>query len=618
MDNGSDYEIFKHDIENNPERSTFNLSYLHTFTQEMGELRPFYLEETVPGDKFTISNDILCRVQALEVPVMSNIRIYTHYYYSRMNELWANWNNFCTRGRSGNYDLAIGQTERFINVSTQNKTIKDAKTGKYYGMFTQDSLANALGIPILQKYGETGLEKPSTTKNVKPIGDYSISISSLPFFMYQRIYRDYYLNANLNQSDKHWFPDDEYGFIMAEHPNEGQYRSRPYVLPTTTLAEWPDLVKFTETGEEYDSTYCLMTKRYRNWRDDYFTSAMPWPQRGETPFIEATGEDIEVPELTIKGWTTTNDGTSHFKDQDLWVDYNERSSSAATDVGSMYLRDEQYHQALFGEKIHTPAVTLDTPMAVKLTMESLRKLTTMQLWQERNARVRNTGNFYNNMIKSHFGFDPKDKDNTPTFIGGTVQDISISEVLQTSQTDTTTGNALGQSAGHGISASSGYVGEFTAPDYGYIMGIMSIVPDVTYSEGLDRMWTRETFADIYYPEFNGLGPQAILNKEVKIQGNQEENDTLWAYQERNAEYKHRRNRISGDIANKFDKYYSAWTMARFFETRPNFNQEFITTENNISKRSFTFEEEAPFVIQVANIVKATRPMPYLSTPKGLI
>lgn len=674
LDNGADYNIFDHTTEAKQERTLFNMSYLHTYNATFGELIPFYLQETVPNDTFTISNDILCRVQPMEVPLMSRIRIYTHYYYMRNNQAWSKWNYFITRGRSGNYETPFPN----YNMNTQpNSKFLDEDDNKWYGQFTEDSLANALGLPIMQYYksGTSYIEKPKPgeagANQIVNEGNKVTKFNIIPFFMYQRIYRDYYMNKNLNQNDKIWFPDDDTEFMLGHGEqrtdataDENMYKYLPTAKASEQAIDGPN--------GKFKRKYSLFTKRYRNWQDDYFTTAMPWPQRGTAPELELA----ETPELTIpKQYIYANGvvsggnqslirespvfATPHFHNgngnTDFWAGElyargpqtgNEPIFSGSTPpYGLRHLASSWYQGDKAGfttdassglipewtnringngewsaEALHTQPYTTEIPISLTLTMEKLRQLSIMQLWQERNGR---TDGDYNSMIKQHFAYDPKQPDNTPIYIGGTVQDIVITEILQQSATDETAGNALGDGAGHGISAASGYVGKFHCPDYGWIMGIMSIVPDVTYTEGIDREWTRETFAEYYYPEFNGLGPQGILNKELQVGGSDSAdatgNNGLWAYQERFSEMKHRRNRVSGAMANVHDEYFKQWTMARFFgSSRVNFNEKFVSTKNTVRTDMFTLYEETPFTIQVANKIRAVRPIPYKSIPKGII
>lgn len=678
LDNGADYNIFDHSSEAKTSRTLFNLSYLHTFNADFGELRPFYLQETIPTDKFTISNDILIRVQPMEVPIMSRIRVYTHYYYMRNSQAWAKWNYFVTRGRSGQYDTPFPQ---FKMTEQPNFKFLDPDDNKWYGQFTEDSLANALGIPIMQYYYKEGqggaedsyIEKPQTGDEgyaqIINEGNVAVNFNIIPFFMYQRIYRDYYMNKNLNQDDKIWFPDDDNEFMLGHAYQRSDDTNNYRYLPTANPSEQTVAGKSEGAKREYS----LFTLRYRNWRDDYFTSAMPWPQRGNPINLDL----VETAEATVpKQYVQTGtgggrvltgnmyeNGNQYIYTQPIWhndtgnsdfwvgaikaeptptvegtttpwskgtgwmpTSYQTaltespqaafRATGSNGDLYAEWTNDTTKNGSLAAEALHTAATTIQVPISLALTMEKLRYLSIMQTWQERNGR---TDGDYNSMIKQHFGYNPHQPDNTPIYIGGTVQDIVITEILQQSATDEQAGTALGDGAGHGISASQGYVGTFECPDYGWIMGIMSIVPDVTYTEGIDRELTRETYADCYYPEFNGLGPQGILKKEIKVGSNPTENDSVWAYQERYQEMKHRRNRVSGAMANKHDQYFKSWTMARFFgATRPTFSQTFVSTKGTVRHDAFTMYEETPFTVQVANRIRAVRPIPYKSRPAGLV
>lgn len=581
--NGADYEIFKHNIENSPKRSEFNLSYKNIFNCEMGLLRPFYIEETLPSDNFTIQNAIMARVSPMEVPLMSRIRIFTDYYYMKNEWIWNNWKEFITKGRSGNYEVT--KPYWTINSNQQESKIKEyTKQGQAqattHGLFDKESLAAALEFPILQK---------NTNGTITPKRNYKINIDMMPFFMYQKIYRDYYMNKNINQNDLTWFPNIEDNFIIGG----GQSNNWIQFLPDTNDT-------WIETGV-MNPKHSLLAWRWVNWRDDYFTSAMPWQQRGTSPKIDATISEGEATTIlsgdaelktTMQG-SIPPEKTVSFENGLAKVQGNNLTGGAHIDLSHI-----------------TGTTTLESQVLLNITAENLRRLLAVQIWQERNAR---TDGDYNNMIKAHFGFNPNSQERKPIYIGGTVQEVVITEILQTSETGTT---PQGNAAGHAISNGNGFVGTFTAPDFGWIMGIMYIVPEPTYCEGLPKRYSRETALDYYWDEFNGLGAQEILRKEL-IVGEEEANEEVWAWQERFSEYKHRRNITTGELADTDDQYFNSWTIKREIPTDTEFNQEFVTTQKNISMDAFTIEDETPFTIEVANIVKANRPIPYLSAPNNM-
>lgn len=601
--NGADYEIFKHNIENSPKRSEFNLSYKNIFNCEMGLLRPFYIEETLPSDKFTISNAIMARISPMEVPLMSRIRIFTDYYYMKNEWIWNNWREFVTKGRSGNYE--VSKPKKNFQTSTDESIQEYTKQGQAYkvnnGALSKDSLAAALEFPILMTNQTDGTEAPGTTKPTDK-RNYSIDIDTMPFFMYQKIYRDYYMNKNINQNDKTWFPDIEDNFILG-----GGTSNSSEFLPDTA-----DNDKYiSQENNIWKADHNLFAWRWVNWRDDYFTSAMPWQQRGTPPTMEANLSNIEA-ETIVSSQIQQNGSVLANNNQSITLTAKNGAIGRETlDGWENYTGDINLQTRLNNISINNNAeTTIGASGKLNITAENLRRLLAVQIWQERNAR---TDGDYNQMIKAHFGFNPNSQERRPIYIGGTVQEVVITELLQTSESGTT---PQGNATGHAISNGNGFVGTFTAPDYGWIMGIMYIVPDPVYCDGIHKRYTRETALDYYWDEFNGLGAQEILRKEL-IVGEEEANEQVWAWQERFSEYKHRRNITTGELADSDDMYFNAWTIKREVPTNTEFNQEFVTTEKNIAMDSFTIENETPFTIEVANIVKANRPIPYLSAPNNM-
>ena len=222
------------------------------------------------------------------------------------------------------------------------------------------------------------------------------------------------------------------------------------------------------------------------------------------------------------------------------------------------------------------------------------------------------------MIKAHFGRNPHSNDKEAIYIGGSYQDILQNSIFQTSES--TNSSMLGRQVSTGISAAYNKIGEFEAPDHGYIMTVMMIVPDTVYVQGVHKNDTALTVEEQYYPIFNNLSAEAILNKELLVTGDEVTDNDIFGNAERFSEWKSRRSRVCGfsQLKNNQDEYDSALVMARRFEKTPDLNAEFVTGyPDNVSLESFAAENEPPFDFVIRKDVTINHPMPYITIPKGL-
>ena len=231
----------------------------------------------------------------------------------------------------------------------------------------------------------------------------------------------------------------------------------------------------------------------------------------------------------------------------------------------------------------------------------------IQKWLERNAR---SGVRYTEFLRSHFGVSPRDdRLQRPEYVGGSKSPIIVSEVLQTSETGT---SPQGNMAGHGISASSTYCGKYRATEYGVMMGIMSIMPRSMYQQGINRQWMRKTKYDYYFPEFANLSEQAVKNYELYVSGDNTADDLIFGYQGRYDEMRTKQNMVCGQMRNTF----SYWHLGRIFSSQPALNSSFITCVPR--KDIFAAPSEPGLIVQIANLIKAWRPMPISQIPVLLI
>ena len=328
----------------------------------------------------------------------------------------------------------------------------------------------------------------------------------------------------------------------------------------------------------------------RCWEKDYFTSSLPWQQRGIAPALPISGVTHAV-----------------------WPDANIVNASVANPniIGvinpGQFLTADASHNVYLKSALNSN--TVDLSGATTFNVADLRLAFQVQKWLERNARG---GARYTEFLKSHFGVSPRDERlQRPEYIGGSKSPIIISEVLQTSSTDATT--PQGNMTGHGITLSQAYCGNYNAQEYGLIMGIMSIMPRTAYQQGINRQWLKDTAYDFYFPEFANLSEQAIKNVEILAKADATHNNTIFGYQGRYDELRTKQNQICG----KMRTIFNYWHLGRVFDPAnpPALNESFVKCIP--SKRIFAAQSAPAMMVQFGNIIRAYRPLPIQSEP-GLI
>lgn len=328
--------------------------------------------------------------------------------------------------------------------------------------------------------------------------------------------------------------------------------------------------------------------QYRCWEKDYFTSALPWQQRGTAPAMPVTGTAPAV-----FNTTAVTAGAAALQ------------LSANTGAG-----DPHIYVNAAGAKTNVLNALSDNSVdfsnATTFDIADLRLAFQLQRWLERNARG---GVRYTEFLQMHFGVKPQDSRlQRPEYIGGFKTPIIISEVLQTSETAT---SPQGTMAGHGITADSQFCGRYFAQEYGLIMGMMSIMPKGQYQQGLNRQWQRRTKYDFYNPTFANLSEQAITKGELYSTAVLAENETIFGYQGIYDELRYIPSTVHGQMKSTYDY----WHMGRIFSSAPALNSDFVKCVP--TKRIFAAETEPGCIVHVGNRAIATRPMPIIATP-GMI
>jgi hypothetical protein len=256
----------------------------------------------------------------------------------------------------------------------------------------------------------------------------------------------------------------------------------------------------------------------------------------------------------------------------------------------------------------SPLIYADLSQATASTINDLRQAFQIQRLQERDARG---GTRYTEILKSHFQVtSPDSRLQRPEYLGGGHTAIQMHTVPQTSSTDATTpqGNlsAYAQSATQGHGFTKSFV------EHGYVIGMVSVRADLNYQQRLDKIWTRSTKYDFYWPALQALGEQAVLNKEVWADGSSND-DLVWGYQERWAEYRTQLGIVTGKFRSSATETLDPWHYALDFQARPALDATFIEDVPPV-KRTIAVQTEPEFLFDAWFDEKATRPLPVYSVP----
>lgn len=533
-----------------PRRNAFNLSYESKLTLNMGELVPIMCMPVVPGDKFRVNTESLVRLAPLVAPMMHRVNVFTHYFFVPNRLVWNDWETFITQGIDGEQKPVFPKFN--LNMLSYSVLLQD-------GMFRDGSLWDYLGLPSIGKIGTLADDKASPNSVSVPSAGFTVS--ALPFRAYQLCYNEYYRDQNLT-----------------------------------------DPVNFSLGSGEIlvNDLRNLLTLRRRAWEKDYFTSALPWLQRGPEVTVPVGGDQFSTVTLDrTAGNQIVLNNNGKAADGELFA------PGTAGVTGTLGWKNESGSSS--GPAWLDPNGTLKVDTSqLGVNINDLRTSNALQRWFERNARG---GSRYIEQILSHFGVRSSDaRLQRPQFLGGGRMPISVSEVLQTSSTDETSPQA--NMAGHGISAGVNNGFKHYFEEHGYIIGIMSITPRSGYQQGVPRDFTKFDNMDFYFPEFAHLSEQEIKNKEIYLSDDANYNEGTFGYTPRYAEYKYKASESHGDFRGNL----AYWHLNRIFADKPNLNTTFV--ECNPSNRVFATSEteDDKFWVQMYQDVRALRLMPKYGTP----
>lgn len=587
-DSGSNYSFGDKMMKPSLARSGFDWSCLNSLTiDNCGLLIPIFFDEVLPSSSYDLQVQALLRVLPQVVPLYSRQRLYIHAFGARYSDLFKDAGVYITKGFNGNSILKKP-------VLTADMLDPDLFPDGMDTVITAGSLFDYMDLPIGKKLSELG------------------EINALPFMMYVSIWKNYFMNKNLYINNRYWLPNDDSDFRLTL--NHG-------VASNTTGVDG------SASGEPKVYFGSVL---YRDYPQDYFLSALPFAQRGETPKLNIGANDPFIP-LSNENWGSTISPTAFFLQHssssyiDTFFPVGSAMPSANFRVNAISENSSDFaNVAISPEKskdLNLTGYVPDTKQFSRLgiyaqlgfTLDDFRQLAIAQQELERMART--DGSFFEFGL-TFFGRPSKNAlDYRPQYIGGTYQNIAFSEVLQTSSS--TESSPLGSYGGHGITTLNGSLGHYETDEHGYIMILASIMPDVYYSQGLDKKWTRLTQSEEFLTGRDKMGLIPVLNKELFVSGDSTKDNDLFAYQNPFDEYRYKPSRIHGKIADPSSKSFFPYTQSRKFDSTPTYSRSFFKADD-VRKDYLTAPTENAYSAQFKFSIRAVEPLSYTGSPAPIV
>ena len=540
-------------------RTRFNRDQTILTTFNSGRLIPFFVDEVLPGDTFSIDTSAIIRMTTPKYPVMDDAFIDFYYFYCPNRILWDNFKQF------------MGEVEDKPWMPTETYKVPEIiiNGNAESGRPLSGSILDYMGVPTKVKA--------------------TFKINALPVRAYVMIWNEYFRDQNVENAAV-WKKDDK-DVSYTQTYNEGS-------------GQEDELEKTLQ--EAITGGLCLPVNRFH----DYFSSCLPYPQRGPEVTIPMIGNAPVglYKNDGLKEFGTANGNQQIYFNQDVTVgSVPGISNSLAGNRNSLVSGSSSKTENV--SDVAYLAANLNAVTAT--TINDLRKAVAVQQYYEAMARG---GSRYREQVQALWDVTISDKTvQIPEYLGGGRYRVNMNQIVQTSGQQTENDTPIGETGAMSITPISESSFTKSFEEHGFVIGVMCVRHNRTYQQGLERFWSRKDRLDYYVPQFANLGEQPVKKKEIMLTGTATDEETF-GYQEAWADYRMKPNRVSGLMRSNATGTLDFWHYADNYSSVPTLSQEWMAEGKNEIARTLIVQNEPQFfgAIRVAN--KTTRCMPLYSVP----
>lgn len=552
-------------------RTRFNRDQIILTTFDAGKLIPFFVDEVLPGDTFNVDTQAIIRMTTPKYPVMDDSFIDFYYFFAPCRILWDNFKHF------------MGEVEETSWMPTKTYAIPQIKIN---GTSTkpapnEKSILDYMGVP---------------TKVKKPF-----SINALPIRAYVKIWNEFFRDENVDNAAVLKTDDTDVTYTMSTGSADTMEK---------------------ELQEAVTGGNLLPVNKFH----DYFTSCLPYPQRGPEVSVPMTGNapvylyasnsnTSYSAEDLVTGYGSSKDEEASFGTQSgesivaVPVGENRGYVVNAQNIGTGY--SGKFYSKSKQDGINVAHFGANLSEVEAATINQLRQAISVQQYYEALARG---GSRYREQVRAIWNVIISDKTvQVPEYLGGGRYHVNINQIVQTSGQQSNTDTPIGETGAMSVTPinESSFTKSFE--EHGFVIGVACVRHNRSYQQGLERFWSRKDRLDYYVPQFANLGEQPVKKKEIMLTGDTTDEETF-GYQEAWADYRMKPNRVSGLMRSNAEGTLDFWHYADNYNTVPTLSQEWMAEGKEEIARTLIVQDEPQFfgAIRVAN--KTTRRMPLYSVP----